>query len=244
MPKAARLPRNVRAVVFDMDGLLFDTEVLYRDAVLATATDGGHDVPLAFYLSTIGLTADATRVAFNAQCGETFDFDRFWAIASTRFRELTRAQLRLKAGVTELLDLLDELRLPRAIATSSESEDVGHHLGFHGLLGRFDAIVARGDYSRGKPDPEPFLKAAERLGVESRSCLALEDSPSRGARGIGRRNDDNHGARPVAADRRDGGTVHLYRSRPARGPPADECAGFLEFRNGLQLPAAAHSRSQ
>ncbi|MFX7740030.1 HAD family hydrolase, partial [Acinetobacter baumannii] len=46
----------------------------------------------------------------------------------------------------------------------------------HGLLGRFDAIVAHGDYVRGKPAPDPFLRAAERLGVEPKLCLALEDS--------------------------------------------------------------------
>jgi beta-phosphoglucomutase-like phosphatase (HAD superfamily) len=53
---------------------------------------------------------------------------------------------------------------------------VQHHLAAHGLLDRFQAIVARGDYARGKPNPEPFLKAAERLGVEPALCLALEDS--------------------------------------------------------------------
>ena len=64
-------------------------------------------------------------------------------------------QLRLKAGVVELLDVLDELGLPRAIATSSRHEDVRHHLSAHGLLDRFRAIVAQGDYVRGKPNPDP-----------------------------------------------------------------------------------------
>jgi HAD superfamily hydrolase (TIGR01509 family) len=71
---------------------------------------------------------------------------------------------------------LDELRLPRAIATSSLPHNVRHHLAAHGLIGRFHAIVAHGDYAAGKPAPDPFLMAAERLGVEPRLCLALEDS--------------------------------------------------------------------
>ncbi|WP_275427111.1 HAD family hydrolase, partial [Stenotrophomonas maltophilia] len=66
--------------------------------------------------------------------------------------------------------------MPRAIATSSTHRSVQHHLAAHGLLGRFDDIVAHGDYTRGKPAPDPFLQAAGRLGVEPEFCLALEDS--------------------------------------------------------------------
>ncbi|HTB00728.1 MAG TPA: HAD family phosphatase [Bradyrhizobium sp.] len=176
MSKAVRLPRNVRAVVFDMDGLLFDTEALYRDATMATAADGGHDISLPFYLTTIGTPLEATRMAFVARCGQGFDFDIFWTKVKERFDEMTRSQLRLKAGVVELLDFLDDAGLPRAIATSSRHEDAQHHLGFHKLTERFEEIVAHGDYSRGKPHPEPFLKAAERLGVEPELCVALEDS--------------------------------------------------------------------
>ena len=171
-----KLPRKAHAVVFDMDGLLFNTEALYRDAIMAAAAEGKHDIPLAFYLSTIGMSGEATRTAFNERCGTAFDFDLFWTTASTQFRDLSKLQLCLKAGVVELLDFLDEAGLPRAIATSSRHEDVQFNLGAQGLLDRFETIIARGDYSRGKPYPEPFLKAAERLSVAPESCVALEDS--------------------------------------------------------------------
>ena len=85
-------------------------------------------------------------------------------------------RLRLKPGVLELLDVLDELRLPRAIATSSKHDTVRHHLAAHALHDRFHAVVAQGDYAASKPAPDPYLNAAERLGVASWSCLALEDS--------------------------------------------------------------------
>jgi HAD superfamily hydrolase (TIGR01509 family) len=170
-----KLPRRARAVILDMDGLMFDTEALYRDAVIAAAADRGHDIPLHFYLSTIGMSLDSTRAAFRERCGKEFDFDLFWATAS-QFRERTKLQLCLKAGLVELLDVLDAARLPRAIATSSRHEDVQHNLAIHGLLDRFETVIARGDYSRGKPHPEPFLKAAERLGIEPEFCVALEDS--------------------------------------------------------------------
>jgi HAD superfamily hydrolase (TIGR01509 family) len=82
--------------------------------------------------------------------------------------------LQLKAGVVELLDDLDALGLPRAIATSSTHASVERQLG--GMTGRFQAVVAHGDYARGKPSPDPFLTAAERLGVVPSACLGLEDS--------------------------------------------------------------------
>ena len=175
-PPDAKLPRPVRAVVFDMDGLIFNTEDIYRDAVMATAADANHDVPLAFYLSTVGLTGAATRLAFIERYGEGFDYDTFWTAASKRFAEMAKSQLRLKAGVVELLDLLDSITLPHAICTSSRHEDVRNNLAVGGLVGRFQAVIAQGDYSGSKPHPAPFLKAAERLGVAPQSCLALEDS--------------------------------------------------------------------
>jgi HAD superfamily hydrolase (TIGR01509 family) len=170
------LPRKVHAVVFDMDGLLFDTEALYRDVVIATALEAGHDVPLDFYLSTIGTPLQGTREAFVQRYGAGFDFDGFWAKTTQRFAKTVETELRLKAGVVELLGLLDELALPRAIATSSHHEHARHHLTAFGLTDRFRVVIANGDYARGKPHPEPFLKAAERLGVEPAHCLALEDS--------------------------------------------------------------------
>ncbi len=170
------LPRKVRAVVFDMDGLLFDTETLYRDATIAAALEAGHDMPLELYLSTIGTPLQGTREIFEAHYGAGFGFDDFWAKAKQRFAMAVETQLRLKAGVIELLALLDELALPRAVATSSHHEHARHHLTAFGLTDRFHAVIAHGDYARGKPHPDPFLKAAERLGVEPARCLALENS--------------------------------------------------------------------
>jgi len=170
------LPRKANAVVVDMDGLIFDTEPLYRDAIIAAAIDAGHDIPLDFYLTTIGLGAETTRALFNERFGRGFDFDGIWTSASKRFYEAAASQLSLKIGIVELLDLLDELQLPRAIATSSRHKDARHHLDAHGLFNRFQAVVAQGDYMCAKPHPEPYLKAAERLGVEPALCLALEDS--------------------------------------------------------------------
>jgi beta-phosphoglucomutase-like phosphatase (HAD superfamily) len=171
-----KLPRMPAAVVFDMDGLLFDTEVLYQEAIQLAAAEGGHEVAIDVFNLTVGLPWAQSRALLLSHFGEAFPVDEFqetwvrhfWAIAETR--------LALKLGVLELLDTLDQFRLPRAIATSSSRRTVERHLTAHNLMGRFLEIVGRDDYERGKPAPDPFLKAAQRLGVEPHLCLALEDS--------------------------------------------------------------------
>jgi HAD superfamily hydrolase (TIGR01509 family) len=163
------------AVVFDMDGLLFDTEALYQKAMLAAAAEGGHDVGAAAAL-TIGVPWHVSRVIFRDSCGPGFPVDAFMTSWVQRFKVIAETELALKPGVVELLDLLDDLKLPRAIATSSAHATVQDHLAAHGLEGRFHQIVAHGDYAASKPAPDPFRMAAERLGVEPASCLALEDS--------------------------------------------------------------------
>ena len=168
--------RSPRAVIFDMDGLLFDTETLYRDALDAAAQGMGRHMPEPVFHSLIGLPGEASRRLLLDHFGEDFDVDGLWDASAEHFHALARGQDFLKAGVREILDLLDDLSLPRAIATSSRHEDVAFNLGRHGLEGRFHAVAARGDYPRGKPHPDPFLVAARRLDVDPASCLALEDS--------------------------------------------------------------------
>lgn len=170
------LPGRPSAVIFDMDGLLFDTEALWQEALLSAAAEDGREVPEEVYNGSIGVRRSQCRDLFLSHFGEDFRFDDFHASWRRHFWLIAENRPALKPGVAELLDLLDQARLPRAIATSSSRTTVERHLASHGLTARFDETVCRGDYDLGKPAPDPFLKAAERLGVEPRSCLALEDS--------------------------------------------------------------------
>lgn len=170
------LPRPVHAVVFDMDGLLFDTESVYRDAMMATARDWGLELPNALFLTLVGIPWAANRQQLIDHYGRAFDTEAFRIEATRRFHLIADAEVALKAGVLEILDFLDAAALPRAVATSSMPHTVQHHLGQHGLIERFHALVAQGDYARGKPAPDPFLTAAARLGIDPAFCLALEDS--------------------------------------------------------------------
>ena len=170
------LPHRPSAVIFDMDGLLFDTEALWQEALLAAAAEAGHAIPDEVYNGSLGVRRSQCGPLFRSHFGEDFRFEDFHADWRRHFWLVAENRPAMKPGVLELLDALDQLRLPRAIATSSSRATVDRHLTAHGLTARFDAIVCRGDYENGKPAPDPFLKAAERLGVEPRLCLALEDS--------------------------------------------------------------------
>ena len=170
------LPREVRAVVFDMDGLLVDTETVAREAMGLAARQQGMVLPDDLFIRMVGLNFATSGPMLADHFGPAFDVPQFQAESTRLFRAAGDLGVTLKDGVVELLDLLDELKLPRAIATSSPHVDVERNLGRHGLHRRFDAIVAGGDYPRSKPFPDPFLKAAEMLGVDPAHCLALEDS--------------------------------------------------------------------
>ncbi|MEO8811373.1 MAG: HAD family phosphatase [Caulobacteraceae bacterium] len=170
------LPRLALAVIFDMDGLLIDTERVVRDAMTAVAGAHGRALPESVFLAMIGTTHETSRAMAVAHFGPAFAIDAYDAEVDARVDAALALGAEVKTGVVELLDFLDAAAIPRAVATSSSHETVRRHLGKAGLLDRFDTVVARGDYARGKPFPDPFLLAATRLGVAPEACLALEDS--------------------------------------------------------------------
>ncbi|MDT8266978.1 HAD family phosphatase, partial [Roseomonas sp. DSM 102946] len=164
------------AVIFDMDGLLFDSEALYREALFSAGVETGLPVSEALYRQMVGNPWPTIWRLLLDLYGSEDSVAALRAAWTRDFESLAATRLALKTGVVEILDALDRLGLPRAIATSSQHHKVEHHLGMHGLAGRFHAVVAQGDYAAGKPAPDPFLRAAERLGVAPELCLALEDS--------------------------------------------------------------------
>ena len=170
------LPRPLQAVVFDMDGLLVDTETVVRDAMLAQAQAMGRELPDPVFRRMIGTNHATTEHILADHFGPGFSLDAFKAGWIERYYAMSQGGVVLKAGVVELIDLLDELKLPRAVCTSSRHGEVERNLIPHGLYDRFQAVVAHGDYLHGKPSPDPFLKAAEVLQADPAHCLALEDS--------------------------------------------------------------------
>ncbi len=170
------LPRPVSAVVFDMDGLLIDSEHLMLKAMQGAARAMGRDMPFPVFQSMVGLTHAASDGILTDHFGDGFVLDDYVAQVRLRYVESHRAGVALKAGVIEMLDHLDAMGAPRAVATSSRMASVETHLGHAGLLSRFDAFITAESVTQGKPHPEPYLKAAEALGIDPQDCIALEDS--------------------------------------------------------------------
>lgn len=159
-----------------MDGLLIESETLYRDSFLAASDEGGHGMRVETYQKVCGSPWDVITGTIFADYGADFPIDTFRDAWLRHLAVLMAEGVALKPGVIEILDLLDRLDIRRAIATSSRHDSVTRHLGPYDLLRRFDTIVARGDYTDPKPSPMPYLTAAKRLGIDPGECLALEDS--------------------------------------------------------------------
>ena len=107
-----------------MDGLLFDSETLYQEAILLAAAERGHEVAPGFFTQTVGLPWAQCRALLLSHFGETFAVDEFQEAWGRHFWVIAETRLSLKVGALELLDTLDQFRLPRAIATSSSTSPV------------------------------------------------------------------------------------------------------------------------
>ena len=175
--KARRPARRPIAVIFDMDGLMLDTESLGRETWREAAATIGIDFDLALLPAMIGRNYRDCREMLREHYGPAYPVERLTAACLVTFDAIVaREGIAQKPGLTELLDWLEREDVVRAVATSTRRDRAEAQLLRQGLLARFATLVGGNEVERGKPEPDIFLLAATRLGVAAADCVVLEDS--------------------------------------------------------------------
>lgn len=168
---------KIQGAVFDMDGLMFDTENLTYILQREILFDDGRSFTLEDYKATIGKRAADLPGYFNKLFGNEFNYEDFHQKCRESFVHYTEQNgVPIKEGLFEILDELKSRGIKTALATSTTRRSAERILKIAEVFDYFDAFVCAEDVKNGKPHPEAFLKAAEKLELEPGSCIALEDS--------------------------------------------------------------------
>jgi beta-phosphoglucomutase len=168
---------NVQGVLFDMDGTLAENAHFHHDAWIETMLEryGYHVAP-----DETRVHGGKTPFIVASLLGREIDpleAAEFHEFKEARYRDLARGKIVPVTGLPEYLDWLEVRGIRRAIVTSADATNTDFVLEALGIRDRFESVVLGEHVQKGKPDPEPFLLGAQRLGLEGNSCLAHEDAP-------------------------------------------------------------------
>ena len=166
----------IDAVIFDMDGLMVDTQRVWDEVIDATAAAHGLALSAEFHHAVRGSSGEDIVAITQEWLGPDVDARAYvaevWAAADAVFAQ----RVDKKPGLDELVAWLFEHKVRMAVASGSKLEQIEHHLKMIGLDNYFNVIVSGFDVERAKPFPDVFLVTAERLGVDPVRTVVLEDS--------------------------------------------------------------------
>jgi len=166
------------AVIFDMDGLLLDSERIALRVFQEICGQYSLGDQFALYMRILGTNNTTTRSILNTALPADIDRNEFRMRWTDRYTEETRKPVPLMKGVLALLDYLESCNIPKAVATSTDTDRALGKLGNAGIAHRFTTITGGDQITHGKPAPDIYLKAAASIQVDPHTCMALEDSPN------------------------------------------------------------------
>lgn len=170
---------NVKAVIFDLDGTLIDTEKIYRKIWPETMRRLGYEFGDKEYLELRSLGKPYAPARFAEWYGDDFDYDGARRARKVLFDEyIAEHGIQKKAGAIELLTFLKERGIVRAIATATDPARCSQYMEMTGLTGYFDKVISATMVDEGKPSPKVYLYAASELGLDPSECIAVEDAPN------------------------------------------------------------------
>ncbi|WP_022683917.1 HAD family hydrolase [Sphingobium bisphenolivorans] len=173
---ARPLPDPVRAVIFDMDGTLLDTEALHKRTMAQASAALGWPLTEEMLLGMVGIPRHENREMLARLLGPGFPLERFYAESDVLFEAALHEEVPFRPGAQAALAAIATAGIRMAIATSTSTPFAQERLARAGILSCFDVVITRNDVARAKPDPEPYLLAASRLDVAVHDAVAVEDS--------------------------------------------------------------------
>ena len=166
----------IQGVIFDMDGLMFDTERIWATLWKPALATLGLTYPEGLDVAARGTSGDSMRKVLRRFLGEDCDPDAIIEALHREAEKAFQAPPPKKPGLDELLCWLSQQNIPMAVASSSRRSSILHHLDCWGLTHYFKALVSGEDVTESKPNPAIFHLAAQKLGTLPRHTLVLEDS--------------------------------------------------------------------
>ncbi|MBO7638753.1 MAG: HAD family phosphatase [Treponema sp.] len=170
---------GIKAFVFDMDGLLLDTEAVYDSAWIKAAKMWNLDGIEPVHRSVYGFSESDTLLVLKENYGNDFDAKGFWNLTTDISLDMmNESGVPEKAFARETISFLKKKSYPLALASSSSRDLVSQLLEKAGMLDLFEVIVCGDEIERAKPDPQIYISACKKLGLSPSECAAVEDSPN------------------------------------------------------------------
>lgn len=167
----------MKLVIFDMDGLMFDTETVDMRCFKEAAKEFGYELKDEFLMSLIGMNESDTFLKVKKEFGENFPISKIRRLTwKKKMAFFYQNGLPMKKGLKELLEYLKKKKIKLAVASSSPSKIIEEYLTISNMENVFDYIMAGDRVDHSKPDPEIFLKVLEYFGFSGNEALVLEDS--------------------------------------------------------------------